>query len=216
LETASFFAFRGGTSVEMSPSGDMPRSFHLRVTCPGHFCSRREATRIKGGGTGRDGTKPLPENHASLPPFQTATELSRYTKVPLLWARCGTARSRQQSRAGQPRGGAESRRLLLSRLDTALARQSRARRSAGRLLPVSDVPFFAAGAGLKHGPRKSPGRGPGALRADGTAARSAERFGGVGVSISELIPASEGNGLVLPQHTEIALFGRSGYSDVVL
>lgn len=36
------------------------------------------------------------------------------------------------------------------------------------------------------------------------------------VSISGLIPVLEKDGFVLPERTEIKLFGRFGYSDVVL
>lgn len=43
-----------------------------------------------------------------------------------------------------------------------------------------------------------------------------EMFILVGVSISKLIPALEHNWFVLPKYTEIKLFGRFGYSDVVL
>ena len=43
-----------------------------------------------------------------------------------------------------------------------------------------------------------------------------EMFILVGVSISELIPALEHNRVFLPEYTEIKLFGRFGYSDVVL
>lgn len=43
-----------------------------------------------------------------------------------------------------------------------------------------------------------------------------EMFILVGVSISELILVSEHNWFVLPKYTEIKLFGRFGYSNVVV